>query len=194
MKIPSILVQITKWIAALLMLFIFLIIWVWADINDYFDSDYRDLSNDEMIQFKWKDNYDDAGKMLQKAFISQFHNDAYKFPRQPVSEVKLFRNIPSIGLLTGRKLNQKQMDSVLDLFNDPSNFDWGETTWAYFDNLENQYVFKFYNHEGAIVGKIDFCMKDWLTSSRPFSPRMKFRSLNKTGQHKLQAIVEDIRK
>lgn len=192
MQIPKALITIGKTLVALLLLIALLILWVWVDANDYFHSDYRDLTDEQMSQFRWKDGYDSEGKMLQSAFTSQFKNDEYKFPRQEVSEIKLFYNIPAIGIFTGKKLNQKQADFVMALFNDPSNFDWGETTWGDWE-FGNEYLLKFYNRDGAVVGTIEFCGEGcWLTSSRPFSPRMKLRSLSKTGRNKLNEVLHDL--
>jgi hypothetical protein len=192
MQIPKVLNTIGKTLAALLLLITLLILWVWADANDYFHSDYRDLTDDQMSQFRWKDGYDSEGKMLQDAFSSQFNNDKYKFPRQEVSEIKLFYNIPAIGIFTGKRLSQKQAYFVTALFNDPSNFGWGETTWGDWE-LGNEYLLKFYSRDGAVIGRIEFCGEGcWLTSSRPFSPRMKFRSLSETGRNKLNEVLTEL--
>lgn len=179
-----------KGLAVLLLLVVLALALVWLDYNDFYDADYKDLTEAQMAQFEWKDTYDDEGQQLQSAFIAQFKNKELEFPRQRVSKIKLFRNIPVIGIFTGKSLDNKQADLVLKFSNDPSNFDWGETTWTFWDP---EYVLKFYSEGGSVIGKMFICMKGGgIIGARPFSPRMKLGQLSEKGERQLNQVILDI--
>src|SRR5574341_394917 len=181
---------IVKALIVFLLLISLSLIFIWLDYKDYYNTDYRDLTKEQMAEIEWKHSYDSIGQKLKKAYIAQFNNKQFEFPRQKVNNVKLFRNIPVIGNITGKTLNQEQVLFILNYCNNPSNFDWGETTWSEWDS---EYIFRFYNERGAVVGKLYACLKECrMTSSRPFSPRMKLGQLSEKGLHDINKLILEI--
>lgn len=163
---------------------------IWLDYKDYYNTDYRDLTEEQMAKFRWKESYDNGGQQLKNAYIAQFNNKQFEFPRQKVINIEMFRNIPVLGIFTGVTLNREQIDFILNYCNNPSNFDWGETTWS---ERDSKYMFRFYNERGAVVGKLYVCLKDCrMTSSRPFSPRMKLGQLSEKGLRDIKRLILEI--
>ncbi|WP_300688772.1 hypothetical protein [Chryseobacterium sp.] len=155
--------------------------------NDYFQSNYKDLTPEQESIFKWK-NGDDENS-LQKRYKKYLSDKSYAFPRQNVSKVKLFENIPLAGPLMGKTLKPFQINRFINFCNDPENFDWKETTWQVNDS---EYYFKLYNDDNEVVGKIYFCLeKCGMTSSKPFCPAMKFGGLSEKGKNQIEKLIND---
>jgi len=166
------------------------LLWYWSDKKDYFNSDYRDLTASQKAMFEWQDD-DDAEKLMQR-YRHYFFDSQYAFPRQPVTKVKLFRNIPMLSVFTSKTLKAEYVNSFVTFCNDTTNFDWGETTWQL---NESKYYCKLYNADGKTAGKIYFCLDDCgMTSSKPFSPAMKFGRLSTKGMNYIQQLLNDITK
>jgi hypothetical protein len=171
----------------LIVLIVLVIIWYWADHKDYFCSRYKDLTEQQTAIFKWQAG-DDEFK-LKARFREHFNDIDLVFPREKVSKVKLFKNIPMLGVFTGKTLKQNQIDNFVKFCNDTTNFDWGETTW---NITEGEYYFKLYNSTNNVVGKIYFCLEGCsMTSSRPFCPSMKFGKLSLTGLEIIKKLIND---
>lgn len=161
--------------------------WYWADENDYFNSNYRDLTVSQKKIFEWQKG-DDA-KTLTQRYRQFFLDSQYIFPRQKVAIVKLFRNTPMISSLTSKTLKTEYLDSFLIFCNDTTNFHWDETTWQL---NESKYYCRLYNAGGKVAGKIYFCIDDCvMTSSRPFAPAMKFGGLSPKGLNFIQQLFSD---
>jgi hypothetical protein len=161
--------------------------WYWADKKDYFNSDYRDLTASQKKIFEWQDG-DDGEKLMQR-YRQYFFDSQYAFPRQQIAKVKLFRNIPMISAFTSKTLKQEYVGSFINFCNDTTNFHWGETTWQL---NESKYYCRLYNADGKVAGKIYFCLVDCgMTSSRPFSPAMKFGRLSTNGMNYIQQLFSD---
>jgi len=123
---------------------------------------------------------------VKRAYERHFKDTIYKFPRQKVNKVKIFKNIPIISRLTGRKLNETE---IISFFNNPENFDWNETTWSL---DESEYILRFYDYNNEVIGKIWICLKDCgMTESIPFAPTMKFGALTETGRKQIEKIIEN---
>lgn len=153
------------------------ICWYWADNQDYFLSDYNDLTEQQSSIFTWQD--EDDGEQLMQRYRQHFTDREFIFPRQKVNQVKLFKNLPLLGVFTGKTLRQTKIGDFLVFCNDTTNFDWGESTWGL---SESEYYFKLYNLEGKVVGKIYFMLSEQpMTESRPFCPSMKFGGLSNRG-------------
>jgi len=162
-------------------LIIILGLWYWTEQKDYFISDYKDFSSDEMLEW-------DSVSDPTIVYRSHIGDDKYKFPRQNVDKIKLFENKPIIGTLTSKTLKKDLNLEVINFFNDSTNFDWGEITWSF---RESEYILRFYN-EDKIVGKIYLCLEGCgMIATWPFTPNMKFGGLTNEGQKRLESILTD---
>ena len=172
---------------AIIFLFGLTAFWYWADDQDYFQSNYNDLTEQQKEIFKWRSNIDNFD--LPQVYRRHFFDNEFAFPRQQISKVKLFKNIPIVSVFTGITLKQNQVDSFLQFCNDTANFDWGETTWGL---NEAEYFIRLYNSKDKVVGKIYFCLADCgHIHARPFSPSMKFGMLSTTGLEKINKLIND---
>jgi hypothetical protein len=163
-----------------------LLLWLWADSADYFNTNYRDLSEEQQNIFKWKDD-DDFD--IYKVYRQNMFDTTYSFPRQKTEKIKLYKNIPLIGVFTAKTLKSNKNTAFVNFCNDSTNFSWGETTWGYY---EAEYYIKLYNSENVTVGKIYICMKDCgMTSARPFCPAMKFGGLSGKGIKWLNELINN---
>lgn len=165
----------------------FLIICHWLDHKDYFQSDYKELTPEQELIFKWKDG--DNENTLKERYRNYFDNIEFSFPRQNVSKVKLFENKPNLGILTSRTLKKIFNQDFVKFCNDTTNFDWGEITWQ---TSESEYYFKLYNDKNKLIGKVYFCLDDCgMTRSIPFCPSMKFGGLSEKGQTQIEKYIFD---
>lgn len=162
-----------------------LAVWYWADNQDYFQGDYFELTEKQNIIFNWQDG--DNGNKLITRYRKHFADTEFVFPRQKVTKIKLFKNIPIIGVFTGKTLKQNRVNTFLNFCNDTANFDWGETMWKI---SESEYYVRLYNSDNKVVGKIYFCLDDCgMTSARPFCPAMKFGGLSATGLDYINNLI-----
>jgi hypothetical protein len=162
-------------------------LWYWADKRDYFSSDYRELTISEKKIFEWQDG--DNGEKLMQRYRQHFFDSQFVFPRQKVATVKLFRNVPMLSALTSKTLKSEYIGNFINFCNDTTNFHWGETTWQL---NESEYYCRLYNSDGKVAGKIYFCLDDCgMTSSKPFSPSMKFGGLSAKGITYIQQLFSD---
>ena len=103
--------------------------WYWADKEDYFQADYRNLTATQEDIFVWQDgDGDNAGEKLMQQYRQHFVNSQYAFPPQKVTKLKLFRNTPIINVLTSKTLKQDYVHKFIAFCNDTMNFHWAETT------------------------------------------------------------------
>jgi hypothetical protein len=161
--------------------------WYWVDNEDYFNASYRDLTEHQKEIFKWRSDIDNFD--LPHVYREHFADSEFIFPRQQVARVKLFKNIPIVGVFTGKTLKQNQVKSFLQFCNDTANFGWGETTWELNDA---EYYIRLYNSSGQVAGKIYFCLAGCgRIDARPFSPSMKFGMLSATGLEKINKLIND---
>jgi hypothetical protein len=178
--------RLRKFLIILFVVIGLLVFWYWADKKDYFNTDYKDLTTSEKKNFEWQ--YGDNGELMQR-YRMYFFDSQYAFPRQQVTKVKLFRNIPMVSVFTSKTLKAEYVDSFVTFCNDTTNFDWGETTWQL---NESKYYCKLYNADGKTAGKIYFCLDDCgMTSSKPFAPTMKFGGLSTKGMKYIQHLFSD---
>lgn len=164
-----------------------LAIWYWLVNKNYFQPNYKELTTEQELIFKWKDGDDE--NTLKERYRKHFNDKEFFFPRQNVAKVKLFENKPILGIFTNRTLKKVYNQDFINFCNDTTNYDWGETTWQ---TSESEYYFKLYNDKNKLVGQIYFCLnKCGMTSSRPFCPLMKFGKLSNEGQAKIQKLIND---
>jgi hypothetical protein len=175
-----------KILGFLLLLFGLIIFWYWADNQDYFRSYYNNLTEQQNSVFKWQDG--DDGDKLMNRYRQHFTDKEFIFPRQKVTQVKLFKNIPILGVFTAKTLKQTKIDDFLLFCNDTTNFTWGETTWGV---SESEYYFRLYRADNKVIGKIYICLDDChMTSSKPFCPSMKFGGLSETGTGYINKLIK----
>ena len=125
----------------------------------------------------------------EKAYEVNFGNEKYKFPRNKVAKIKLYNNTFLISRITSREISDSDKIMLLNFFNNPENFSWGETTW---DLDESEYILRFFDDKEIEVGKIWLCLDDCgMTKSIPFSPNMKYGGLSKSGKEKIKEILND---
>ncbi len=164
-----------------------LALWYWTDTNDYFRTNYRNLTDKEESIFKWRDG--DDGDKLMNRYRQHFNDTTFFFPRQSVKTIKCFKNIPMVGAFTSRTLKHNYNDTFITFCNDTTNFSWGETTGSV---SESEYYVRLYDSSDKVIGKIYFCLKDCgMTEARPFCPSMKFGGLSKTGQETIEKLFND---
>jgi hypothetical protein len=158
-------------------------------ISDIFDrgqyySTYT--PKEETIEFFMRETSEEQEKVFEK----NFGNEKYSFPRQEVAEVKLFRNRFLLSRLTSKTLSNSSKTELISFFNNPVNFDWGETTW---EVAESEYILRFYNKEDKEIGKIWLCLEGCgMTKSIPFSPNMKYGGLSESGKEGVEKIINTI--
>ena len=166
-------------------LFITFVFWYWADNYDYFKTKYKDLSAEQYRIFLWQEG--DSDEKLKGRFRQHFFDKEYTFPRQKVSRVVLYKNQPLLGIFTGKNLRHERINDFIELCNDTTNYDWGETTW---EISESKYVFKLFNSEDEVIGKLYYCSNDCsMTSARPFTPNMKFGKLSSEGLKNIKVFI-----
>ena len=179
MKILKKILMVTG-ILLIVSLFIF---WDVADRGQFYS---KRIPIDELNEFLMHK----TTEQQEEAFEKHFGFGKYQFPREQVSEVKLFKNNLFISRLTSKTVSELSKADLLTFFNNPSNFDWSETTW---DLSDSEYILRFYNKENKEIGKVWLCLKDCgMTESEPFSPNMKYGALSKVGKKNLDFILNEI--
>ncbi|MEM7186005.1 MAG: hypothetical protein AAF466_05035 [Bacteroidota bacterium] len=140
------------------------------------------LEEEVREEFLFKSSAED----LQNTYRSHFGSREFQFPRETTAKVKLFKNQFLMSRLTSIAVPDSLTARVVNLFNDPDNFDWRETTWN--PAADYQYLFRFYDDQNTVIGKAWFCLEDCgMVKSMPFSPNMKFGSFSGQG---MKAIVD----
>jgi len=171
----------------LISLLAFLSVVDWLNAKDYLQSNYKVLTTEQENLFKWKD--EDDTNSFQERYRKYFFDKDYFFPGQKVTKIKLYKNIPLLGPWTGKTLNSAQIKSFIHFCNDPTNFDWDETTWQASDS---EYYFKLFNNKNLVIGKIYFCLeKCGMTNSKPFCPAMKTGGLSEKGKKQIEKLIHD---
>ncbi|GGI57794.1 hypothetical protein GCM10011444_21030 [Winogradskyella haliclonae] len=142
---------------------------------------------DEVAEFYLQENVN----KIQTAFEDNFDNPKYKFPRSEVHKIKVLKNVPFLSRLSTVTItDESKIDYIITFFNDPKNFDWGETTWAL---NESNYIFRFYNENDIKVGEIWLCSDHCSNiESIPFSPNMKFGGISEIGKDNMDLILNKI--
>ncbi|WP_422104378.1 hypothetical protein [Winogradskyella sp.] len=124
----------------------------------------------------------------KELYKRNFRNEDYKFPRTEVENIKIYKNLPFVSRLTGKSLSENQRIELQKFFNSPENFDWTETTWTL---KESEYILRFFDQDEAEIGKVWLCLNNCgMTFTNPFSPNMKFGSLNNAGIKKIESILK----
>jgi hypothetical protein len=158
------------------------LIYYFIEKNDFFNTKFQELSEKEMKEFQNQNN-------IKEAFRNHFTDIKLRFPKQQVSKIKIFNNIPVIGTLTGKTLKKDYISDFLYELNDTLNFNWTETTW---DISESEYYLRFYDNQNKIIGKLYLCVKDCgMTKSFPFCPAMKFGGLSEKGLLEINRKIND---
>ena len=127
----------------------------------------------------------------QELIYSQYFGDEkYNFPRKDFAEVKLYKNNFLISRLSSTTVSDKDERELVAFLNNPSNFDFGETTW---DTSEAEYILRFFDDQKVEIGKVWLCLEGCgMTLSIPFSPNMKYGGLSKVGRENIDTIIKNI--
>ncbi|MDF1548356.1 MAG: hypothetical protein P1P88_11080 [Bacteroidales bacterium] len=166
----------------------FLLIFVaykFLDYKDFYRYDFKELSDTENGIFKYKATYDyQAHRNVYNEYVGKTE---FLFPRQKVDKIVLLEKDKLLKTFwMKRRLKDEKINEIIGLFNNPGNFNWGETTWGPSDY---DYIFKFYNN-GDLVGKIDMCYHDCgMIITKPFSPNRKYGQLSPAGYNELFFII-----
>ncbi|MEM7086941.1 MAG: hypothetical protein AAF489_12205 [Bacteroidota bacterium] len=164
----------------------FVIIWDIADRRQFY-SEHTPI--DEQKVFEWKDHYDEY-QDHRNVFKAHFGFGKYKFPRAYTAKIKLFKNNFLTSRLTSKTLSELNKADLITFFNNPSNFNWSETTWSL---SESEYILRFYNKENKEIGKVWLCLEGCrMTESEPFTPNMKYGGLSEIGRENLNFILNEI--
>jgi hypothetical protein len=178
-------------IAIALIFIALLFFWYQADQADYFKGNYRDMtSKDDIFPFEGIIWTQDKGKIDPSEFYRQHFTDTtFVFPRQQVKTIKLFQNIPMLGVFTAKTLKPENNKLFIKFVNDTINFEFTETTWSLSDS---EYYVRLYGKNDDVVGKIYLCLEDCgMTDARPFCPAMKYGALSATGRQTVIDIIND---
>tara|TARA_R110002049_G_scaffold287285_1_gene469230 strand:- start:22 stop:582 length:561 start_codon:yes stop_codon:yes gene_type:complete len=162
------------------------------DLYDRIESDGSRFSSMSFVDNEYRLGDENNDNQYPKELYSRnFGNPKYEFPRSTVKKIKISNNIPLLGRLTSKTITEKsKIEFILEIFNNPKNFDWGETTWSI---NESEYIFRFYDEQNLEIGKVWLCMKGCgITHSLPFSPNMKFGGLSKLGKVKINELLNKI--
>ncbi len=169
----------------LTLLFIILTVFDIADRTIFYS---RAIPNNEIKEFHMFKNIDEE----KEAYQRNYSNSKYLFPREVVKKAILYKNQLFISRLTSENLTENEMHQIIDLFNDPTNFDWDETTWSI---QESEYILRFFNSKGKEVRKVWVCLEDCgMLESIPFAPTMKFGALSMKGREELPELINEILK
>ena len=151
---------------------IFLLIFLlyWLDLNDFYQSNYNNLTKKEEKIFEWKSDYD-SYMDHRKVYGKYFNNKRFCFPRQDVYKIKILKKDKWLKLFwISKTIKPYQNNEIISFFNNPHNFDWGETT---VEESDKKYILKFYDYNDRVVGKLSIFDCRYVKSV-PFSPNMKY--------------------
>lgn len=177
--------KILKKIIIILIIIVSVVIIMINDINDR-NQYYSIVTPDEELKTFFMHK---TSEEQEKAYKENFGNEEYKFPRKKVAKVKLYQNKFLISRLTSKDISETDKIKLLNFFNNPENFSWGETTWSL---DESEYILRFFDENEVEVGKIWLCLEGCgMTKSIPFSPNMKYGGLSKSGKDKIKEILND---
>lgn len=177
--------KILKKIIIILIIIVSVIIIMIYDINDR-NQFYSVATAEEELKTFFMHK---TSEVQEIAYEENFGNEKYKFPRKKVAQIKLYKNIFLISRLTSKNISKSNKIKLLNFFNNPENFSWGETTWSL---DESEYILRFFDEKEIEVGKIWLCLDDCgMTKSIPFSPNMKYGGLSKSGKEIIKEILND---
>jgi len=170
-------------VIGILAIIVFLIIWDFTDREKFYSEN---IPTEELNEFYMYKTIDEQ----QKAFERNFGYGKYKFPRENVEKIKLFKNDFLVSRLTSKTVSELNKSDLIAFFNNPENFNWAETTWSL---NESEYILRFYDKKNNEIGKIWLCLQGCgMTESIPFSPNMKYGGLSKVGKQNINGILNEI--
>ncbi len=162
----------------LLFIFISALIYYIPRIN------FNPLFADIKIDKKFYDNYFPETIMpAQYNEISGYEDiERKKFPRTKPGKVILTENTKF--LKTKNELSEYEIQELLRLLNDSSNYEWGEL-----GTPEVHYYFEFFNDKKELIGftKVDL---EGMAYSEPYLGKMKWCAFNKIDA--LEKLISEI--
>lgn len=164
-----------------------LLCWYWAESKDYFQQDFRHLTEVEQQLFAYDQSLKDTKR--RKKFMKFSSHPYFLFPRQEVIKINRFHNTPFLASLTSKTLKPEMVPLFLRFCRDTSNFSWSETTWS---TSDSEYYCMLYNAQGKVAGKIYFCLKDCgMSFAQPFAPAMKYGGLSGKGRAFISEFLQE---
>lgn len=138
--------------------------------------DYKDRYETNESDFPIKELATSFGKGdiegIMTAYESAWKMEEFWFPRKAVKQVIVYENLPLISRFTSQKLAKNQRIRFIKLLNDPSNFDWSETTWSI---READFIVRFFDENDELIGKTWVCLDEcFMLKTQPFAPTTKF--------------------
>lgn len=135
-------------------------------------------------------HHNKTSEEIQNTYQKNLKNPDFIFPNQKVNKVKIYKNLPIISRLSVIILDNNQKNEVIELFNNPDNFDWSETTWSI---RESKYIIRFFDIDNKEIGKLWLCIEKCnMVEVTPFTPNIKYGHLNKIGQEKINILLNGI--
>lgn len=151
---------------------------------------YKLIPNTKPKEFNSEYFHSKTFEEQKKIFENNFNFLKYKFPREEVQKIKLFKNQFLISRITSKNISNFNKFEIINFFNNPMNFHWSETTWSL---RESEYILRFYNEKDKLIGETWICLEGCgMIESVPFSPNMKFGGLSEIGKKKINLILEKI--
>jgi len=159
----------------------------WLDLKDYYRTNFNELSEKEHELFEWKSHYDEYLDH-RNVYGKYFGVEDFEFPRQEVFKIKMLEKDKVFKTFwISKTLKEDKINEIVTLFNNPMNFDWGETTWS---DEDVDFIFKFYDNKNRLIGKVDMCYNECgCVRLKPFSPNMKYGQLSHFGHEQLFLII-----
>lgn len=170
----------------LLLLCAFSLIYVW-DYNQRFQIEIPNFYSTEESKFFFQYKTIEES---QDSITSNWSKQEYQFPRTEIARIEYCKNLPIISQLLISKVSDSHSIELIEIINNPENFDWTETTW---NRKESNYYFKFYDQKGNEVSR--FWVMDeevGMSEIRPWVPSTKYGSLSRKGVTEMSELVKRI--
>lgn len=169
-------------------LFLIVFITILLIVVDYYDREnFTERSLNKKFQSEFL-NYETT-EGVEKAFEKNFNNPKYNFSKTEISTIRFYKNNFLFSRLNSIKATEKEKNEIINFFNNPENFDYGETTW---ELNEAEYILRFYDKNEKEIDKIWICLKDCgMTFSKNFTPNMKFGGISESGKLKIIEILKN---
>jgi hypothetical protein len=143
-----------------------------VDSRDRFGTNESNFLNKELVLCIEEGNAEDVIATYEDAW----NMEEFRFPRKAAKHVYVYKNLPLISRFSRSKLTENQQFRFIELLNDPSTFDWSETTWSI---READFIVRFFDENDEVIGKVWVCLDDcFMLESKPFAPTTKFGHFN----------------
>ena len=126
----------------------------------------------------------------QKVIKAHWNKIGYQFPREEIKTIKYYKNVPIISRLMSKELTEEQKSQLIEIINNPNNFDWGETTWS---TSESTSIFRFFSQADKEIGKLWLCRdKCGMIELQPWIPTTKYGGLSERGKTEFAKLMNEM--